>query len=50
MWIGEELFKLPSGQAHPFEKHVFGHVTSLIGLNVMAPYSEIFARATTYMC
>ena len=25
------LFNLSSGQAHTFEKHVFGHVTSLIG-------------------
>ena len=39
---GEALFNLSSRQAHPFEKHVFGHVTSLIGWNVMTPYSEIF--------
>ena len=28
---GEVLFKLLSEQAHPLQKHVFGHVTSLIG-------------------
>ena len=31
MSIGEALFKLSSGQEHPFEKNVFDHVTSLIG-------------------
>ena len=50
MWIGEALLKLSSGQAHPFEKHVFGHVTSMIGWNVMISYSEIFPRATAYAC
>ena len=47
MWIVEVLFKLSSGQAHPFDKHVLGHVTNLIGWNVM---SEIFPKATAYMC
>ena len=31
MRICKALFKLSSGQAHPFQKHGFGHVTSLIG-------------------
>ena len=50
MWIIAALLQLSSGQAHPFEKHVFGHVTSLIGWNVMTSYSEIFTRATAYTC
>ena len=36
---------------HPDKQNpVFGHVTSLIGWNVMAPNSENFPRATKYMC
>ena len=50
MWIDEVLFNLSSGQAHPLQKHVFGHVTSLIGQDVVTPYSESFPRATSYMC
>ena len=50
MSIGEELFKLSSRQAHPFQKHVFGHVTSLIFLNVMTPYLKHFTSATACMC
>ena len=36
---------------HPDKQNpVFGHVTSLIGSNVMAPNSENFPWATKYMC
>ena len=31
-----------------FEKHVFGHATSLIGRIFMTPYSENFPSATSY--
>ena len=44
------LRKLSSGQGHPSKKHIFGHVTSLIGENVIAAYSEKFPRATAYTC
>ena len=50
MRTDEPLLKLSSGQAHPFEKHVFGHVTTLIGRNVMTPYSENFPMATAFVC
>ena len=33
-------FKLSSGQAYPSKKDIFGHVTSLIGRNVIAAYSK----------
>ena len=45
------LRKLSSGQGRPSKKkHIFGHVTSLIGENVIAAYSEKFPRATAYTC
>ena len=44
------LRKLSSGQGRPSKKHIFGHVTSLIGENVIAAYSEQFPRASTYTC
>ena len=44
------LLKLSSGQGHPSKKHIFGHVISLIGENVIAEYLEKFPRATTYTC
>ena len=37
----EVPFKLSSGQAHPFGKHVFGYVTSLIYQSVMTSYSAL---------
>ena len=42
MRIGEALFNLSSRQADPLLKLFFGHVTSLIGRNVMTQYSENF--------
>ena len=42
------LRKLSSGQGCPSKNCIFGHVTSLIGENVMAAYSEKFPRATSY--
>ena len=44
------LRKLPSEQGRPSKKHIFGHVTSLIGKNVIAAYSEKIPRATAYTC
>ena len=44
------LHKLSSGQGRPSKKRIFGHVTSLIGENVIAAYSEKFPRATAYTC
>ena len=35
---------------HFMQKHVFSHVTSLIGRNVTTPYSEIYPGTTAYMC
>ena len=49
-WIDITPFKLSSGQAYPSKKHIFGHVTSLIGRNVTAAYSKKFPRATAYTC
>ena len=40
--IDKTPFRLTSGQAYPSKKHIFGHVTSLIGRNVSAAYSKIF--------
>ena len=40
------LCKLSSGQGRPSKKRIFGHVTSLIGENVIVAYSEKFPRAT----
>ena len=34
------LCKLSSGQGRPSKKRIFGHVTSSIGENVIAAYSE----------
>ena len=48
MWIDKIPFKLSSGQAYPSKKHIFGHVTSLIGWNVTAAYSKTFPKATAY--
>ena len=42
------LRKLSSGQGHPSKNRIFGHVTTLIGKNVIAAYSEKFSRATAY--
>ena len=44
------LRKLSSGQGRPSKKCIFGHVTSLIGENVIVAYSEKFPRATAYTC
>ena len=45
------LRKLSSGQGRPSKKNRnFGHVTSLIGENVIAVYSEEFPKATAYTC
>ena len=44
------LHKLSSRQGRPSKKRFFGHVTSLIGKNVIAAYSEKFPRATAYTC
>ena len=44
------LCKLLSGQGCPSKKRILGHVTSLIGENVIAVYSEKFPRATAYTC
>ena len=44
------LQKLSSGQGCPSKERIFGHVTSLIGENVIASYSEKFPGATTYTC
>ena len=44
------LRKLLSGQGRPSKKRNFGHVTSLIGENVIVAYSEKFPRATVYTC
>ena len=41
---------LSSEQGRPSKKCIFGHVTSLIGENVIAAYSEKFPRATAYTC
>ena len=41
-WIDNILRKLSSGQGRPSKNHIFGHVTSLIGENVIAGYSENF--------
>ena len=38
------LPKLSSGQGCPSKKCIFGHVTSLIGENVIAAYSEKFSQ------
>ena len=48
--IDKMLGKLSSEQGHPPKKRMFGHVTSLIGENVIAAYSEKFPRATAYTC
>ena len=37
-------------QGCPSKKRIFGHVTSLIGGNVIAAYSEKFPRSTAYTC
>ena len=44
------LHKLSSGQGCPSKKHIFGHVTSLIGENIIAAYSEKFHIATANTC
>ena len=44
------LRKLSSGQGRPSKKLIFGHVTSLIGENVIAAHSEKFPRAIAYTC
>ena len=44
------LCKLSCGQGRPSKKHIFGHVTSLIGENVVTAYSEKFPWATAYTC
>ena len=44
------LYKLSSGQGRPSKKLIFGHVTSLIGENVIPAYSEKFPRATAHTC
>ena len=44
------LRKLLSGQGRPSKKRIFGHVTSVIGENVIAAYSEKFPRAPAYTC
>ena len=44
------LRKLSSRQGCPTKKHIFGHVTSLIGENVIAAYSEKIPWATVYTC
>ena len=49
-WIDIIVFKLSSRKAYPSKKHIFGHVTSLIGWNVTAAYSKKFPRATAYTC
>ena len=49
-WIDKMLSKLSSRQGCVSEKRIFGHVTSLIGENVIAGYSEKFPRATAYTC
>ena len=36
------LRKLSSGQGRPSKKRLFGHVTRLIGENIIAAYSEKF--------
>ena len=36
------LRKLSSGKGRPSKKHIFGHVTSLIGQNVNAAYPKKF--------
>ena len=36
------LCKLSSGKECPSKKRIFGHVTSVIGENVIAAYSENF--------
>ena len=48
--ISGEYFKRFLSYHLDKQNPVFGHVTSLIGLNVMAPNSENFPRATEYMC
>ena len=42
------LRKLSSGHGRPSKKHILGHVTSLIGENIITAYSEKFSRATAY--
>ena len=49
-WIDKMLCKLSSGQGCPSKKHIFGDVTSPIGENVIAAYSEKFPRPTAYTC
>ena len=44
------LYKLSFGQGRPSKKHIIGHVTSLIGENVIAADSEKFPRAIAYTC
>ena len=44
------LRKLSSGQGQPSKNHIFGHVTSLIGENVIALYSEKIPTGTAYTC
>ena len=44
------LRKLSSVQGRPFKIRIFSHLTSLIGENVIAVYSEKFPRATAYTC
>ena len=44
------LHKLSPGQGCPSKEHIFGHVTSLIGENIIAAYSEKFPRATANTC
>ena len=39
-WTDKMLGKLSSGQGRPSKKRIFGHVTSLIGENVITAYSE----------
>ena len=42
--------KLLSGEGSSMTKHIFGHVTFLIGWNVHTPNSGKFPRASVYMC
>ena len=47
-WIDKMLRKLSFRQGRPSKQSIFGHMTSLIGENVIAAHSEKFPRATAY--
>ena len=53
-WIDKMLRKLSSGQGRPSKQRIFGHVTSLIGENVIADnqkhFPEILHTPAKYEC